>query len=105
MNRRITIQKSKKKDKRYSITMEGFSNMETHSHDFGSKGASTFVDNRTEKEKQAWIARHKNDKNYNNIHSSIHASKSLLWNTNNLKKNLELLGKKLNAKIIVKGKL
>ena len=89
------LKKSDRKNKRFVIIMD---NMK---HDFGSSVGKTFVDGRTEKEKQAWISRHKNDKNWNNKHSGIYYSRYLLWNTPDLKKNIKLLEKKDNVKIKV----
>ena len=101
----IIIKKSNKKNKRYKVIMEGFPHMDSHSHDFGSSTQNTYVDGATDKQKSAWYARHSVNKNFDSMHSPVFYSKSLLWNTNNLKKNIELLAKKLNSKIIVKGKL
>ena len=89
------LKKSDRKGKRFVIIMD---NMKHH---FGSDVGKTFVDGRTEKEKQAWISRHKNDKNWNNKHSGIYYSRHLLWNTKDLKKNIKLLEKKDKVKIKV----
>jgi hypothetical protein len=97
----VILEKSKKPDKRFKVTMKGFPGMNDHSHEFGAKGGRTFIDCRTEKEKKAWEARHKNDKGYNSIHSGIFYSKNLLWgDTKSLKKNIKLLEKRLDADII-----
>jgi|TARA_S200002703_G_C3779738_1_gene240211 hypothetical protein len=102
-NKKIILEKSNKKDKRFKVSMIGFDGIKPHSHSFGAKGAKTFIDSRTEKEKKAWIARHKNDKGFNNIHSGIYYSKNLLWGDNkSLSKNIKDLEKKLNVKIINK---
>ena len=102
----ITIQKSKQQGKRYKITMENFPNMPSHSHNFGAKGGNTYIDERTDKEKKAWFARHKGDTNFNSIHSAIYMSKKILWgDSTDLMTNLKSLAKNLNAKIIIKGKL
>jgi len=99
----IILQKSNKKDKRFKVSMKNFDNMKDHSHDFGSKTGKTYVDNRTDKERLAFLARHKSDKNFNNIHSGIYYSKNLLWGTSkDLNKNIKELEKKLNTKIINK---
>jgi hypothetical protein len=50
------LEPSPRKYKRYRIT---FDNGEFV--DFGADGAKTFIDGRTKKEREAWIARHKND--------------------------------------------
>ena len=89
------LKKSTNKGKRFVIIMD---NMKHH---FGSDVGKTFIDNRTEKEKQAWMKRHQVNKNWNNKHSSIFFSRHLLWNTKNLKKNIKLLEKLLNVKIKV----
>ena len=91
------LKKSNKKGKRFVIIMPD----RNHRHDFGSDVGKTFVDGRTQKEKEAWIARHRQDKNWNNKHSSIYYSRHLLWNTPDLKKNIKLLEKKDNIKIKV----
>lgn len=89
------LKKSDRKGKRFVIIMD---NMKHH---FGSDVGKTFVDNRTEKEKDAWLKRHQVNKNWNNKHSSIYYSRHLLWNTPDLKKNIKLLEKKDNIKIKV----
>ena len=89
------LKKSDRKGKRFVIIMD---NMKHH---FGSDIGKTFVDNRTEKEKLAWEARHRQDKNWNNKHSGIYYSRYLLWNTPDLKKNIKLLEKKDKVKIKV----
>lgn len=88
------LKKSGNKGKRFVIIMD---NMKHH---FGSDVGKTFVDNRTEKEKDAWIARHRQDKNWNNKHSGIYYSRHLLWGKHkDLKKNIKDLEKLLNVKI------
>ena len=102
----ITIENSKQKGKRYKITMDGFPNMKSHSHNFGSKFGNTYIDERTDREKQAWFSRHRGDKNFNNIHSAIYMSKKILWgDSKNILTNLKSLGNYLEAKIIIKGKI
>ena len=76
--------------------------MDKMNHHFGSDVGKTFVDNRTEKEKLAWIKRHENDKGWNNKHSGIYYSRHLLWGKHkDLKKNIKDLEKKDNIKIKV----
>ena len=87
------LKKSTNKGKRYVIVMD------TMEHHFASAGGKTYIDGRTDKEKKAWEARHKGDKNYNNIHSGIYWSKNLLWNKKSLKESIKSLEKKLNIKI------
>ena len=89
------LKKSDKKGKRFVIIMDKMN------HHFGSDVGKTFVDGRSEKEKLAWEARHRQDKNWNNKHSGIFFSRHLLWNTKDLKKNIKLLEKLLKVKIKV----
>lgn len=82
------LEKSPRKNKRFRIIMTD------HYHDFGQKDGKTFIDNRTEKEKQSWLKRHQVNKNWNNKHSSIYYSRHLLWNTPDLKKKYKTFTKK-----------
>ena len=100
--KQIISEKSNQKNKKYKVTMTGFPNMKPHFYHFSSKYGITYVNGATDTQKLNWIKRHQQDKGYNNMHSGIFFSKSLLWNTKSLKKNIELLSKKLNAKFIVK---
>ncbi len=70
-----TLQKSPRKFKRFRITFE-----DNKFVDFGADGGKTFVEGRTEKERLAWVARHKGDKYYNDKRSGIYHSRMLLWN-------------------------
>lgn len=94
------LKKSDRKGKRFVIEMPELG----HKHHFGAlpfkKG--TFVDHKDEKIKKNWIARHKNDKGYNNVHSGIYYARHLLWGDfPDLKKNIKELEKKDKIKIKV----
>jgi len=91
------LSKSKIKGKRFRITMED------HHHDFGSFPfkSGTFIDHQDEKKKTAWIARHKNDKNYNSKHSAIYHSRKLLWTEPTLNKSVKKYEKDHNVKLIL----
>jgi len=89
------LRKSNRKGKRFEIIMGD------HSHHFGSDVGKTFIDGRSEKEKDAWIARHKNDKNWDNKHSGIYHSRFLLWHKPTLKEAIKDYEKKHNVKIKV----
>lgn len=93
-NKKYILKKSKRKGKRFEIDMNDMS------HHFGSDVGKTFIDGRTNKEKDAWIARHKGDKGWNNKHSGIFFSRHLLWGKfPDLKKNVKELEKLLKVKI------
>ena len=89
------LTKSNVKGKRFKIIMED------HSHSFGSKGGKTFIDGRTEKERQAWESRHKKDKNYNSKHSGIYHSRKLLWTEPTLDKAVKRYEKEHNVNLIL----
>ena len=92
------LKKSDRKGKRFLIIMPD----RGHKHHFGSDVGKTFVDGRSEKEKEAWIARHRQDKGWNVKHSSIYYSRHLLWGKHkDLKKNIKDLEKKDNIRIKV----
>jgi len=93
------LKKSNRKGKRFVMEMPSLK----HSHHFGSDVGKTFIDHGDEKKKSAWIARHKQDKGWNNKHSGIYFSRYLLWgDSKNLNENIKSLEKKLNVKIIKK---
>ena len=92
-NKKYILKKSKRKGKRFEIDMNDMS------HHFGSDVGKTYIDGRTIKEKDAWIARHKGNKNYNNKHSSIYYSRHLLWSEPTLKEAIKKLQKKDKIKI------
>jgi len=89
------LKKSDRKGKRFVIIMQGMK------HHFGSDIGKTFIDGRTEKEKQNWVARHKKDKNWDNKHSGIFFSRYLLWTEPTLKDAIKKLEKLLDVKIKV----
>lgn len=87
------LRKSDRKGKRFVIEMDGMK------HHFGSDVGKTYIDGRTDKEKQAWIARHRVNKNWDNPHSGIYYSRYLLWTERSLKDAIKALEKKDKIKI------
>tara|TARA_R100000951_G_scaffold115716_1_gene124731 strand:+ start:4093 stop:4386 length:294 start_codon:yes stop_codon:yes gene_type:complete len=51
---------------------------------FGSKGSSTFIDHKDQKKKDAYLARHKVNENWNDPTSAGALSRWLLWNKESL---------------------
>lgn len=94
------LKKSKRDDKRFVLIMEDIG----HKHHFGLKGGKTFIDGRTEKERQNYIARHKVRENWNKsgIHTSGFWSRWILWNEPTLQKSINDVEKRFNVKIINK---
>ena len=90
------LEDSPRKNKRYRITMKD------HFHDFAAKNGKTFIDGRTERERSAWIARHRKDRNWDSNHSAIYHSRWLLWTEPTLSKAIKRYEKKHNVKIINK---
>jgi hypothetical protein len=100
MNRTVILSKGLNKNKRFRVTMN-FPDL--HHHEFGSATGKTFIDGRSNKEKLAFIARHRKDKGWDNKHQGIYYSRHLLWGSyDNLNKNIKALEKKDNIKIINK---
>lgn len=92
------LKKSNQKGKRFVIIMQD----RGHRHDFGSDVGKTFIDGRTQSERENWIKRHRVNKNWDNKHSGIYYSRYLLWGKHtDLKKNIKDLEKLLNVKIKV----
>jgi hypothetical protein len=90
----MQLKESPRKAKRYRIIFDDSSFV-----DFGAKDGRTFTDGRTQKEKLAWIARHKNDGGFNNPNKGIFYSRFLLWTEPTLKKAVKALEQKLGQKI------
>jgi len=91
-----TLQRSKRKDKRYVIIMNGMK------HNFGLKGGKTFIDGRTEKERLNYLARHKVNENWekSGIHTAGFWSRWILWNKPTIEQSIKNVEKKFNIKII-----
>ena len=89
------LSKSTKPEKRYQIKVE---NKTIH---FGSKGGSTYIDHKNEKTKQAWIARHKVNENWDKsgLKTAGFWAKHLLWNKQSLKESISNTNRKYNLNI------
>ena len=90
----MQLKESPRKAKRYRIIFDDSSFV-----DFGAKGARTLIDDRTQKEKLAWEARHRKDGGFNDPKKGIFYSRYLLWTEPTLKKSVMALEKKLGQKI------
>ena len=90
------LEDSPRKGKRYRIIMKD------HFHDFAAKHGKTFIDGRTDRERLAWTARHKVNRNWNSEHSAIYHSRWLLWTEPTLTKAIKRYEKQHNVKIINK---
>ena len=64
---------------------------------FGSRGSSTYLDNKDEAKRKAYIARHQVREDFNNPLTAAALSVHLLWGkTTSLKENIALFKKKFN---------
>ena len=97
---KIILSKSKRKGKRLKVEMRNFNGITDHTHLFGSDIGQTFIDHKDPKKRSAWIARHSVSKFWDNIHSPLFYSRILLWETDNLQKNIRILAKMLNTTVI-----
>tara|TARA_Y100001963_G_scaffold149352_1_gene228708 strand:+ start:5347 stop:5643 length:297 start_codon:yes stop_codon:yes gene_type:complete len=95
---KFILKKSNRKGKRYEIVMPKYG----HSHHFASDVGKTYIDHKDDKKKKAWFARHKNDKNFNSLHSGIYHSKELLWTEPTLEKAIKRYEKKHNVNVVNK---
>ena len=86
----LSINKSDKPEKRFKATFckcekknacKGSNHKVVH---FGQKGGKTFIDGRTEKEKENYIARHKVNEDFNNPTTAGALSRFILWNKKTL---------------------
>ena len=63
---------------------------------FGQKGSSTYIDHKDDKKKDAYIARHKVNENFNNPLSSGSLSRFILWNKTTLSASIADFKKRFN---------
>ena len=63
---------------------------------FGQKGSSTYIDHKDEKKKDAYIARHKVNENFNNPLSSGSLARFILWNKTTLSASIADFKKRFN---------
>jgi hypothetical protein len=95
------LNKSDRKGKRFALkTPEG------KTLHFGSDVGRTFIDHGDMRKKLAWIARHKNDKGFNDPNAGIYYSRHLLWGEHdNIFANIKSLNKRDNVDIKVIEKI
>ena len=98
----ISIKTSDRKEKRYVATFclcKGEScckdNDKKKVH-FGFKGGSTFIDHNDEKKKDAYIARHKVNENWNDPTTAGSLARYILWNKKTLSASIADFKQKFN---------
>ena len=86
----LSVKPSDRADKKYTATFcmcqgpTACCDRERKKVHFGQKGSSTYIDHRDEKKKDAYIARHKVNENFNNPMSAGSLSRFILWNKTTL---------------------
>ena len=88
----MRISASNLKTKRFRATFKDGTKV-----NFGSKGGNTLIDNATEKQKSAYLARHsKNNEDWNDYKSAGALSRHLLWKSKSLTTNIKEYKKRFN---------
>lgn len=78
----LKVERSSIKNKKYTATFDlGDKTKKVH---FGSKNSSTYIDHKDDKKKDAYIARHKVNENWNDPNSAGALSRYILWNKTTL---------------------
>jgi len=90
----ISITRSDKVDKKYTAKFDSNSNVKkVH---FGSKNSSTYIDHKDPAKKDAYLARHKVNENWNDPTSPGALSRYILWNKKTLNASIADYKKRFN---------
>jgi hypothetical protein len=87
----LSVKKSTAKNKKYTAIFDDGTS--TH---FGLQGSSTYIDHKDDKKKDAYIARHKVNENWNDPKSAGYLSYYLLWNKTTLSASIADFKKRFN---------
>lgn len=99
----ISIKPSTRKEKRYvaefckcngDIKCKSNERKRTH---FGLKGGSTYIDHKDDKKKDAYIARHKVNENWNDPTSAGALARYILWNKKTLTESIADFKQRFNC--------
>ena len=63
---------------------------------FGAKGSSTYIDHQDEKKKDAYIARHRVNENFNNPMTAGSLARFILWNKTTLSASINDFKRRFN---------
>jgi hypothetical protein len=99
----ISIKPSTRKEKRYVAEFcecngdtKCKSNERKRTH-FGFKGGSTYIDHKDDKKKDAYIARHKVNENWNDPTSAGALARYILWNKKTLTESIADFKQRFNC--------
>lgn len=87
----LEVKKSTRKNKKYMAVFDNGTS--TH---FGLKGSSTYIDHNDDKKKDAYIARHKVNENWDDPKSAGALARYILWNKKTLTDSIAHYKKKFN---------
>ena len=98
----ISVKPSDRKDKKLTATFclcEGESkccDKKKKKVHFGYKGGSTYIDHKDDKKKDAYIARHKVNENWNDPTTAGALARYILWNKKTLSESIADFKKRFN---------
>jgi len=98
----LSIKPSERPSKKYVATFcmcEGATkccDTERKKVNFGSRGSSTFLDHKDEKKRQAYVARHRVNENFNDPLTAGSLSRYILWNKTTLSASIADFKKRFN---------
>jgi len=90
----VSYEKSNRKDKKYKVTLD-----DGKSYHFGLKDSVTYIEGATKEKRDAFLARHINNPLEKKLIENLIPSPALfsvylLWNTNSIDKNVQILNRK-----------
>ena len=85
---KVEISQSNRKDKRMQAK---FDDKTVH---FGARGGSTFADHGDQTKKEAWIARHKERENWQDMQTAGALAKHVLWNKKSIAESIKDLNRR-----------
>lgn len=90
-----TIEPSTNKNKKMKAIFT-LDNDKTKTVHFGYKGSQTYLDHKDDKKKQAYLARHKVNENWNDPTTPGSLAKNILWNKTTLSASISDFKKRYN---------
>ncbi len=93
----VTIQRSKKKDKKFDAIIEGKKTVS-----FGAKGYSDYTIHKDPERKQNYVTRHKKNEDWSDPTTARFYAKHVLWNKPTLQESVKDINKRckdINVKI------
>lgn len=92
----VQLSKSNQEGKKYKAVFYDENRQKIKTTHFGAVGYQNFTQHKDEDRKQAYLARHKNNENWNDYKSAGSLSRHLLWNKPSLSASYNDYVKKFN---------